>query len=93
MRPPSRKPADTNRPDVTGVSASCIPCAQVCLWNLNSAKLLHKLRGHTDVAYDAAWSDSSGLLASCSHDGTVRTWLYDPLALLAPEDTHADLWR
>ena len=65
----------------------------VCLWNLNSAKLLHKLRGHTDVAYDAAWSDSSGLLASCSHDGTVRTWLYDPLALLAPEDTHADLWR
>jgi hypothetical protein len=27
----------------------------VCLWSLASAELLHRLRGHTDVVYDAVW--------------------------------------
>ena len=50
----------------------------VCVWSLASAELLHKLRGHTDVSYDAVWCEEHGLLASCSHDGTVRTWRHDP---------------
>ena len=60
----------------------------VCIWNLQSAALLHKLRGHTDVAYDVAWSSSQRLLASCSHDGTVRTWQYNPAQALSPGDAH-----
>ena len=68
-----------------GVDGACA-CSQICLWNLSSAALLHKLRGHTNVAYDVAWSSSQGLLASCSHDGTVRTWQYDQMELLTPGD-------
>jgi WD40 repeat protein len=50
----------------------------VCLWSLASAELLHRLRRHTDVVYDAVWNPSLGLLASCSQEGTVRTWRHDP---------------
>ena len=64
----------------------------VCLWDLTSAEMVHRLRGHTDVAYDAAWSASAELLASCSHDGTVRTWRHDPTKPLVPSDAQADLW-
>ena len=52
--------------------------------------MLHRLHGHADVTYDVAWSESVGLLASCSHDGTVRTWHHDPTQPLSPLD--AQLW-
>ena len=64
----------------------------VCIWKLSTAELVQRLRGHTDVAYDVAWSASAGLLASCSQDGTVRTWHYDPLKAAASADTPTDLW-
>ena len=66
--------------------------AQVCVWNATNGQLLHRLRGHTDVAYDTAWCDAEGLLASCSHDGTVRTWRHDPHVALSADDALSDLW-
>lgn len=62
----------------------------MCVWNLSSGVMLHRLHGHADVTYDVAWSESVGLLASCSHDGTVRTWHHDPTQPLSPLD--AQLW-
>jgi COMPASS component SWD3 len=63
----------------------------VCLWSLSSGKMAHRLCGHTAVSYDAAWCGSEALLASCSHDGTVRTWQHDPDLPLSP-DGQIGLW-
>ncbi len=60
----------------------------MCLWSLTSGVMVHRLVGHTDVAYDAAWSPTEELLASCSHDGTVRTWRHDASRALSA----ADVW-
>jgi len=49
----------------------------VHVWDAESAVLVQRLSGHTDVCYDATWSESQCMLASCSHDGTLRTWCYD----------------
>lgn len=64
----------------------------VCMWSLSSGVMVHRLRGHTAVSYDAAWSPTEGLLASCSHDGTVRTWRHDATQPLSAVDDRADLW-
>jgi COMPASS component SWD3 len=64
----------------------------VCLWSLSTGELVHRLWGHRDVAYDVAWSTSVGLLASCSHDGLIRTWRHDPSQPLMPADAHENLW-
>jgi COMPASS component SWD3 len=64
----------------------------ICLWNVHTARLVHRLRGHHDVTYDAAYSASEGLLASCSHDGTVRTWRHDPAQPLTPDEDEGGLW-
>ena len=50
----------------------------VYVWDLESARLMQKLRGHDAVCYDAAWNDKLSVLASCSHDGSVCAWHYDP---------------
>ena len=56
--------------------------------------LAQRLRAHTDVAYDASWSEAEGMLASCSHDGTVRTWCHSsvPEASCEPIDLPDDPW-
>eukprot|EP00322_Chrysochromulina_rotalis_P016829 CAMPEP_0115829310 /NCGR_PEP_ID=MMETSP0287-20121206/1032_1 /TAXON_ID=412157 /ORGANISM="Chrysochromulina rotalis, Strain UIO044" /LENGTH=221 /DNA_ID=CAMNT_0003282571 /DNA_START=32 /DNA_END=697 /DNA_ORIENTATION=- len=64
----------------------------VCLWSLASAEMVHRLHGHTDVAYDVAWSASVGLLASCSHDGTVRTWRHSPAQAFVPAELRVGMW-
>ncbi|KAL1515882.1 hypothetical protein AB1Y20_002497 [Prymnesium parvum] len=51
--------------------------SSVCLWDSESGHMVQRLRGHTDVVYNAVWNEGQGMLASCSHDGTVRTWWYD----------------
>ncbi|CAN0450226.1 unnamed protein product, partial [Laminaria digitata] len=38
------------------------------------AQLLHALPGHSGTVYRGTWSAKQGLLATCSEDGTVRTW-------------------
>uniref|UniRef100_A0A7S3C5P7 WD40 repeat-containing protein SMU1 n=2 Tax=Haptolina ericina TaxID=156174 RepID=A0A7S3C5P7_9EUKA len=50
----------------------------VIVWDAESAQMVQRLHGHADVAYSAVWNESQGMLASCSHDGSLRTWWYDP---------------
>ena len=64
----------------------------VHIWDLESGQLMQRLRGHADVVYDAAWSEETSMLASCSHDGTLATWWYDASQPLFCEDPHADGW-
>jgi len=50
----------------------------LCVWNTATKKLCSRL-GASDpslsgVVYQAAWSSTQRLIASCSSDGTVRTW-------------------
>mmetsp|Transcript_41601 Transcript_41601/g.66860 ORF Transcript_41601/g.66860 Transcript_41601/m.66860 type:complete len:1044 (+) Transcript_41601:193-3324(+) len=47
---------------------------KVHTWDTLTGKLLAKLRGHTGPVFHTVWNNSQSLLASCSADGTVRTW-------------------
>lgn len=46
----------------------------VHVWDVATGKLLEKLPGHQGVAYTAKWHEKQALMASSSHDGTVKTW-------------------
>ncbi|GAB5361840.1 hypothetical protein AAMO2058_000747200 [Amorphochlora amoebiformis] len=46
----------------------------VYIWDLNTGKLVENLQAHDDVVYAAQWNPSAGLMVSCAHDGTVKTW-------------------
>lgn len=45
----------------------------VWIWNTNG-NLLMRLQGHQGWVTKVAWSDDGQMLASVSHDGTVRLW-------------------
>ncbi|ORZ29211.1 WD40-repeat-containing domain protein [Catenaria anguillulae PL171] len=47
------------------------------VWDRESGAVLQKLRGHRGIVYDVRWNARQQLLASCSDDGTVRTWAFD----------------
>uniref|UniRef100_K3W6D9 WD40 repeat-containing protein SMU1 n=1 Tax=Globisporangium ultimum (strain ATCC 200006 / CBS 805.95 / DAOM BR144) TaxID=431595 RepID=K3W6D9_GLOUD len=46
----------------------------VYVWDVATGKLLEKLAGHHGVTYNAKWHEKQALMASSSHDGTVKTW-------------------
>ncbi|KAL4086594.1 hypothetical protein PRIC1_014297 [Phytophthora ramorum] len=46
----------------------------VYVWEVATGKLLERLAGHRGVTYNARWHEKQALLASSSHDGTVKTW-------------------
>ncbi|TMW58948.1 hypothetical protein Poli38472_007093 [Pythium oligandrum] len=46
----------------------------VYVWDVATGKLLEKLAGHQGVTYNAKWHERQALMASSSHDGTVKTW-------------------
>lgn len=46
----------------------------VYVWDVATGKLLEKLAGHGGVTYNAKWHEKQALMASSSHDGTVKTW-------------------
>ena len=47
-------------------------------WDVNSGKILKKLSGHKDIVYNTIWNSKKSILASCSHDKTVKIWNFDP---------------
>jgi len=58
---------------------------EVYIWDIETASILQRLKGHSDMVYSAVWNQSQSLLASCSHDNTVKIWWYDPSAPIFAE--------
>ncbi|CEG48172.1 WD40 repeat-containing protein [Plasmopara halstedii] len=52
----------------------------VYVWEVATGKLLERLSGHRGVTYNARWHEKQALLASSSHDGTVKTWWWQDKA-------------
>ncbi len=48
--------------------------ARIHLWDAASGQQLGELLGHEGIVSDAAFTRDGRLLASCSHDGTLRLW-------------------
>lgn len=46
----------------------------IYIWDVTTGKLLEKLCGHSGVTYNAMWHEKQALMASSSHDATVKTW-------------------
>nr|CCA26522.1 conserved hypothetical protein [Albugo laibachii Nc14] len=46
----------------------------IYIWDITTGKLLEKLCGHSGVTYNAMWHEKQALMASSSHDSTVKTW-------------------
>lgn len=49
----------------------------VYVWDLDTGLMLQRLTGHTGIVFDVKWNERQSLLASCSDDGTIRTWHFD----------------
>lgn len=47
---------------------------QVAIWDMNSKRLLKRLKGHTDIIYEVTFNKQGNLIASASKDGSVRVW-------------------
>ena len=53
---------------------------QLCIWETASGTMLqvnpHTEFRHSDTVYQVKWNANQSLMASCSNDGTVKTWNY-----------------
>ncbi|PRP87067.1 hypothetical protein PROFUN_04803 [Planoprotostelium fungivorum] len=50
---------------------------KIYIWDVVSAKLVQKLKGHGGIVYNAKWNQAQSILASCSADGSIKSWMYD----------------
>lgn len=52
------------------------------IWDVDTSCVVQTLGPCSGAVYTAKWNPYQSLLASCGHDGIVRTWWYDdnPLA-------------
>eukprot|EP01117_Protostelium_nocturnum_P019685 TRINITY_DN859_c0_g1_i1.p1 TRINITY_DN859_c0_g1~~TRINITY_DN859_c0_g1_i1.p1 ORF type:complete len:491 (-),score=81.12 TRINITY_DN859_c0_g1_i1:1125-2597(-) len=49
----------------------------VYIWDTEDGDLLQKLNGHNGMVYSTVWNQKQMLMASCSHDGLIKTWGYN----------------
>lgn len=54
--------------------ASCACDHLVCVWDVQSGRLLYKLEGHASWVRCIAFNADGSILASGGDDGTVRLW-------------------
>ncbi|KAF2870114.1 WD40-repeat-containing domain protein [Massariosphaeria phaeospora] len=66
---------------------------QVVVWDVDTSKAVHRLRGHTDAIMWSAFSPDSKTIASVSWDGTLRVYLFSTGELLwAHEHSESQSW-
>lgn len=58
----------------------------VYIWDIETSNLVQKLGPCVGPVYSAQWNNRQSLLASCGHDGIVRTWWFDPSVPLTEEE-------
>lgn len=63
----------------------------VYIWSAATGEVLQRLgswgeEGHRGTVYRAIWNSNQSLLASCSHDSTIKTWWYDEACPLVQDD-------
>ena len=54
--------------------ASCGEDATIKIWDMDTGKTEHTLRGHTAQINDISFDAQGELLASCSTDLTIKLW-------------------
>jgi WD40 repeat protein len=60
-------------PDGTRVATACQD-GTARVFDASSGRLIHELRGHSDICWQVAYSPDGTMLASGSQDRTVRVW-------------------
>ncbi|KAI0404955.1 hypothetical protein F4802DRAFT_564902 [Xylaria palmicola] len=65
----------------------------IVVWNIEKARVCHRLTEHDDNVNDIGFSPDSGLLASCSDDCTVRIWDTETGGMLSELSTSWDRGR
>jgi len=63
---------------------------QVCLWEVNSGKLLHLFEGHKKAVVYAAFSPNDRYLVTTSMDNTARLWQVDNGKLIQVLEGHQE---
>lgn len=63
-------------PDKKHLVTSSMACEddELKIWDIDTGRIIHKLKGHTDYVAEVSYSPDGSLIASASGDGTIRIW-------------------